>query len=90
MAFYDGFLTANTLFAETDPMRHAEWKRMMKPIFLSGGVLQLESVSKAKILSLDKKVEAIGRTRSVDANDAFRCELTARQPLPVPQASLSP
>ncbi|EXJ68785.1 uncharacterized protein A1O5_07716 [Cladophialophora psammophila CBS 110553] len=72
-SFYDGFLTAHTVFAECDPILHKERRKLLNPFFSRTGVLKLEPIIDEKIKIFLEKLGEVCPLGPIDASRAFRC-----------------
>lgn len=75
-AFYDGFNTPHTVFAEHEPQLHKERRRILNPFFSRAGVFKVENMLFDKVNRLRNKLEVLsapGRQHPIRAGNAFRC-----------------
>ncbi|KAL4877981.1 cytochrome P450 [Aspergillus karnatakaensis] len=70
--FYDAFNTPHTAFAETDPARHKERRRLLNPTVSRSAVLRLEGVIREKLFMLANKIDPVSDTRPIEGYSAFR------------------
>ncbi|KAJ5660929.1 cytochrome P450 [Penicillium longicatenatum] len=71
-AFYDGFNTPHTVFAELEPHLHKERRRMLNPLFSKVGVYKLEPLICQKIHLLSAKINRLCTTKKIDVYNAVR------------------
>lgn len=65
-------IPVHSLFAEIDPARHKERRKMLNPLFSRNAVFSLEQTVHEKTNILIRKIERICEGRLVDINNAVR------------------
>lgn len=75
-SFYACFKTPHTLFAETDPARHRERRKLLNPLFSRAGVAKLEPVILEKVQEMGAKLRRLVTTNPsapIDVSNMVRC-----------------
>lgn len=75
-AFYDGFNTPHTVFAECDPVLHKERRRLLNPLFSRTGVFKLEPVIQEKMRMVAQKINTLWERGPINTYDAFRLDFS--------------
>ncbi|KAL1966123.1 hypothetical protein VTN77DRAFT_4871 [Rasamsonia byssochlamydoides] len=70
--FYDCFQVRHSLFAEANPARHRERRKLLNPLLSRSGIVKLEPLIREKINRLGDKIRRLHMRGPINVSNAIR------------------